>query len=140
MRVLSIICFILLFPLVTGFSQASIIPGVVCVHCQKMQKSRPDCCGVMKHGGQKSDAGKIAQSDKQSGNRCPHAGLCGGDTDPFIDVLPVTTTYKIVTSVPVATLGKYFPISREEQSRATGLSSPLKKHPPLFTLNCSFLI
>ncbi len=135
MRKLNIICFILFFPLVMGFTQATPTLSAGCVHCLKMQQAQPDCCTTMSRGYQEMGGEKKKQDERD----CPHSGLCEGDSESFLDVLPISSSYEIAIPLTYSFVTSEYPCI-DNKTNKTGLSPLLKKPPPLFTLNCSFLI
>ncbi len=136
MRVLlKIICFILFLPLVAGLAQATPTLSASCVHCLKIQQSQPDCCTTMSSANQEMGGVKVNQNDSE----CPHSGLCESDDESFLDVLPISYSYEIALPLRISFVTSEYSCIDNRTNKA-GLSPLLKKPPPLFTLNCSFLI
>lgn len=134
-RIIRTICFIILFPLVSALMQASLVSASDCLHCQKQQVSKPDCCKVMNRGITGVDIAKGAES----GGHCSHAGFCQGGVGPTAQLLPCTTQFKNVS--PASFVIVVFTSSQPDSSLYDpSLLSPPKFPLQLFTLNCSFLI
>ncbi len=142
MRVIKIFCFVLLFPLVIVSSQASLISGAGCVYCEITQRiqsdcckpiSQPDCCATTNYSNNEKDGDKTAQSG------CPHAGLCQGDTDFLVQMLPVSVSPEVEVPLVIVS-GAFKSFSAANLKYTEPFPPPLKRSFRLFTLNCSLLI
>ena len=134
-RIIRIIGFIILIPLLPALTQAALISALDCVHCQKIQVSKPDCCTAMNRSTMEIDGVKAEKDD----GACPHAGFCQGGGGPASQLLPYPAQFEIATPVSfvTVTLKSYQP---DYSWHNAGPLPTLKSFPRLFSLNCSFLI
>lgn len=134
-QIIRIICCIIFIPLVLSLVQATLASASDCVHCQKLQVSKPDCCAVMTSDTMERDGAQGAGHDEA----CPHAGFCQGGVGPAANLLPYLSQFEI--TAPVSHVTVTFKSSQPDSSWYDASPFPPLKLPlRLFTLNCSFLI
>jgi len=134
-RIIRIICFLILIPLVPALTQAAHISALDCVHCQKIQVSKPDCCKAMNRSDMEIDGVK-AEKDNEP---CPHAGFCQEGLGPASQLLPFPAQIEIAALVSFVTV-TYKSYQPDYSWHNAAPLPALKSLPRLFTLNCSFLI
>ncbi len=119
---------ILLLALLTAFSQAVSVAKADCSHCTLEYSVLPECC----------TAGNPESESEEPDGSCQHAGLCSGD-----DSLPAVAAAAVfMEAAAIVRQHSFFrsEIRKPRQISFAG-SAPLPDLlPPLFLLNCSFLI
>jgi len=119
---------ILLLTLLTAFSQAGSVAKADCRHCTHEYSVLPECC----------TAGNPESESEEPDDSCQHAGLCSGD-----DSQPVVAAAAVFMEAGVVVRQQSFfrsDICKPRQISFAGGAPLPDLLPPLFLLNCSFLI
>lgn len=135
-KLLILLHLLLLFPLLTNFSQAASIAVADCNHCNKLySEPKAECCTVVVQ----EKSGECHSQQPEEAN-CPHGGFC--QDDYAVPAVTATPTSGPAEAAALSSAGNlpYNCISHSCKISAAGIASPPGKKSSIYLFHCSFLI